>query len=60
MSENKSEWSTQLIPTPPTQADPSLDPFKQLMSYYRCAIVNRDQISRVRRPIIVKSREQPD
>ncbi len=47
MSENKSEWSTQLIPTPPTQADPSLDPFKQLMSYYRCAIMEIETKFRV-------------
>ena len=33
MSENKSEWGTQLIAAAPKRADPSLDPFKQLMSY---------------------------
>lgn len=47
MSENKSEWSTQLIPVPPAQADPSLDPFKQLMSYYRCAIMEIETKFRV-------------
>lgn len=47
MSENKSEWSTQLIPTSPAQADPSLDPFKQLMSYYRCAIMEIETKFRV-------------
>lgn len=47
MSENTSEWSTQLIPTPPAQADPSLDPFKQLMSYYRCAIMEIETKFRV-------------
>lgn len=47
MSENKSEWSTQLIPLPPAQADPSLDPFKQLMSYYRCAIMEIETKFRV-------------
>lgn len=47
MSENKSEWSTQLIPVPPAQANPSLDPFKQLMSYYRCAIMEIETKFRV-------------
>ncbi len=47
MSESKSEWSTQLIPVPPAQADPSLDPFKQLMSYYRCAIMEIETKFRV-------------
>ena len=47
MSEIKSEWSTQLIPVPPAQADPSLDPFKQLMSYYRCAIMEIETKFRV-------------
>lgn len=47
MSENKSDWSTQLIPVPPAQADPSLDPFKQLMSYYRCAIMEIETKFRV-------------
>lgn len=47
MSESKSEWSTQLIPVPPAQANPSLDPFKQLMSYYRCAIMEIETKFRV-------------
>lgn len=47
MSESKSEWNTQLIPVPPAQANPSLDPFKQLMSYYRCAIMEIETKFRV-------------
>lgn len=47
MSENKSEWSTQLIPAAPKRADPSLDPFKQMMSYYRCAAMEVETKFRV-------------
>lgn len=47
MSENKSEWSTQLIPAAPKRADPALDPFKQMMSYYRCAAMEVETKFRV-------------
>lgn len=47
MSENKSEWSTQLIPAAPKRADLSLDPFKQMMSYYRCAAMEVETKFRV-------------
>ena len=47
MSENKSEWGTQLIPAAPKRADPSLDPFKQRMSYYRCAAMEVETKFRV-------------
>ncbi len=47
MSEQRSEWSTQLIAVAPQRADPSLNPFKQLMSYYRCAIMEVETKFRV-------------
>ena len=47
MSENKSEWGAQLIPAAPKRADPSLDPFKQMMSYYRCAAMEVETKFRV-------------
>ena len=47
MSENKSEWGTQLIAAAPKRADPSLDPFKQMMSYYRCAAMEVETKFRV-------------
>ena len=47
MSENKSEWGTQLIPAAPKRAGPSLDPFKQMMSYYRCAAMEVETKFRV-------------
>ena len=47
MSENKSEWGTQLIPAAPKRADPALDPFKQMMSYYRCAAMEVETKFRV-------------
>ena len=47
MPENKSEWGTQLIPAAPKRADPALDPFKQMMSYYRCAAMEVETKFRV-------------
>ena len=47
MSENKSEWGTQLIAAAPKRADPSLDPFEQMMSYYRCAAMEVETKFRV-------------
>lgn len=47
MSEHTSEWGAQLIPAAPKQADPSLDPFKQMMSYYRCAAMEVETKFRV-------------
>ena len=47
MSENKSEWGTQLIAAAPKRADPALDPFKQMMSYYRCAMMEVETKFRV-------------
>ena len=47
MSENKSEWGTQLIAAAPKRADPYLDPFKQMMSYYRCAAMEVETKFRV-------------
>lgn len=47
MSEHTSEWGTQLIPAAPKRADPSLDPFKQMMSYYRCAAMEVETKFRV-------------
>lgn len=47
MSENKSEWGTQLIAAAPKRADSSLDPFKQMMSYYRCAAMEVETKFRV-------------
>ena len=47
MSENKSEWGTQLIAAAPKRADPSLDPFKQMMAYYRCGAMEAETKFRV-------------
>ncbi len=47
MSEHTSEWGTQLIPAAPKRADPALDPFKQMMSYYRCAAMEVETKFRV-------------
>lgn len=47
MPENKSEWGAQLIPAAPKRADPALDPFKQMMSYYRCAAMEVETKFRV-------------
>ena len=47
MSEHTPEWGAQLIPAAPKRADPSLDPFKQMMSYYRCAAMEVETKFRV-------------
>ncbi len=47
MSEHTSEWGAQLIPAAPKRADPALDPFKQMMSYYRCAAMEVETKFRV-------------